>query len=253
MIDTHAHIYLKDFKEDIDQIFKNALEAGITDICMPAIDVYSIDQMDKLNPPEGLSLHPMFGVHPSEMKGGRCNLEATLLAGCSRKDVVAVGETGLDYYWTTDYIAPQKQSLRLHCKVAKTLQKPIVLHNRDSTDDLLDIIEEEQNGALRGVWHCFTGTVEEGKRALDLGLHLGIGGITTFKNAGVDKAVKELPLDKMMLETDAPFLAPEPNRGKRNEPAYTKFVAEKLADLFETSVEEIDRITTATARGLFGI
>lgn len=172
---------------------------------------------------------------------------------CSRDDIVGVGETGLDYYWSTDFVDEQKNSLRLHCDIAKQTKKPIVLHNRESTTDLLDLIEEEQDGNLTGVWHCFTGTLEEGKRALDLGLYLGVGGVSTFKNAGVDKVVKDLPLDRLILETDAPFLTPAPHRGERNEPAYIKIIAKNLGRLMNLSVEEIASTTTKNAFNLFQI
>jgi TatD DNase family protein len=159
----------------------------------------------------------------------------------------------LDYYWSTDFVKQQKESLRMHCRVARATGKPIVLHNRESTRDLLDLIEEEQDGGLTGVWHCFTGSVDEGKRALDLGLHLGIGGVSTFKNSGVGEVVAQMPLEKLILETDAPYLAPAPYRGKRNEPAYIRRIAEHLSVLKEQSLEEIARVTTANAFRLFGV
>ncbi|MCC5935267.1 MAG: TatD family hydrolase [Balneolales bacterium] len=250
MIDTHAHIYLQQFSDDIQQALGRAAEAGLTDILMPAIDFDSLPQMDRL--PQGqIRLHKMMGVHPCEINNSRCNLEASLLAACAAKDIVAVGETGLDYYWSTEFVEEQKISLRRHCKVAKTLQKPIVLHNREATADLLDIVEEQQDGRLTGVWHCFTGTVEEGRRAIDLGLYLGIGGVATFKNGGLDKVLPQLPPERFILETDSPYLAPAPHRGKRNEPAYTALVAARLAELLGLSVDEVDRITTENARKLF--
>jgi TatD DNase family protein len=172
---------------------------------------------------------------------------------CSRDDFYGVGETGLDYYWSTERVEQQKESLRIHCKVAKTVGKPIIIHNRESTDDMLELIENEQDGRLTGIWHCFNGTVEEGIRAIHMRLLLGIGGVVTFKNGGVDKTVAKLPLDKMILETDAPYLSPTPRRGKRNEPAFMKYTAEKLAEIFGVSLQEIDEKTTSTAINLFGI
>lgn len=166
-------------------------------------------------------------------------------------EFVAVGETGLDYYWSTDFVEYQKESLHMHCRVAKAVKKPIVLHNREATDDLLSIIENEQDGSLTGVWHCFTGSKEEGERALDLGLHLGVGGVATFKNAGVGEVVAGMPLDRLILETDAPYLSPTPKRGKRNEPSFMRFTAEKLADLKKMSLDPIAAQTTATAEDLF--
>lgn len=252
MIDTHCHLYLDEFDEDIEQVLERAVNNGVTGILLPAIDETSLKAMEKLEHPK-IRFYKMAGLHPCELTGQRCNLEASLLTDVARKDIVAVGETGLDYYWSREHIEAQKRSFHLHCKVAKTLNKPVVIHNRESTNDMLNIIKEEQDGRLTGVWHCFNGTIDEGERAIDLGFKLGIGGVVTFKNGGVDKTVKHLPLEEMMLETDAPFLAPTPYRGKRNEPSFVALVAQKLADVFDLDLTEIDRITTTTARTLFNI
>lgn len=253
MIDTHSHIYLEKFDEDRDEVNRRAAEAGVTGIFMPAIDLDSIPKMEKLQHTD-ISFYKMAGIHPTEVSDELPeDLESKLTEFCSRDDYYGVGETGLDYYWSTELVEQQKKSFHLHCRVAKKVQKPIIIHNRDSTDDMLEVIEQEQDGSLTGIWHCFNGTVEEGKRALNLGLHLGIGGVVTFKNAGVDKTVARLPLEKMILETDAPYLSPTPKRGKRNEPAFMKYTAEKLADIFGLSLEEVDKQTTETARRLFGL
>ena len=250
LTDTHCHLYLEQFDEDLEDVLERAVSAGVRNILLPAIDWHSLKQMEKLNHPE-ITFYKMAGVHPCDIKGERPELEETLMEHCSQTDIVGVGETGLDYYWSKEHIPEQKKSLRIHCDVAKAVEKPVVLHNRESTTDLLDIIENEQDGTLKGVWHCFTGTIDEGKRALDLGLYLGIGGVTTFKNAGVDKVVKNMPLDKLILETDAPYLTPEPHRGERNEPSYVKLTAEKLAELKELTLEEIAEATTRNAFQLF--
>lgn len=252
MIDTHSHIYLPQFEEDIKQVLNNALEAGITDIFMPSIDFSSLAQMKKLNHPT-IRLYKMAGLHPADIKELPNNFETKLYNLCIKDEIYGVGETGLDYYWGTEFEGTQKESLHIHCNIAKEVNKPIILHNRESTNDLLSIIKSEQDGSLTGIWHCFNGSVEEGKYAIDLGLHLGIGGVVTFKNGGVDKSVDKLPLDKMVLETDAPYLSPTPNRGKRNEPAFINFTARKLAELFELTVEEIELKTSFTARKIFGI
>lgn len=248
MIDTHCHIYLPQFRDDFNAVCNRAIASGISDILMPAIDFESGAQMQSCQY-DDLRFHPMAGLHPCEIKGAinQIKLESWAADPLS----VAIGETGLDYYWSKEHIEDQKRSLRFHCALARNLGKPIVLHNRDSTTDLLDLIEEEQDGTLTGVWHCFTGTAEEGKRAIDLGLKLGIGGVVTFKNGGVDKSVAELPLSEMILETDSPYLAPVPHRGKRNEPAYTQLVGIKLSAIFGLPLSEIDRITTQTAQALF--
>lgn len=252
MIDTHSHIYLPDFIEDLDEVLERAESVGVTDILMPAIDFDSLKQMEQLSHNK-IRFHKMAGLHPCDVSTLSNDFEEKLNALCQELAIIGVGETGLDYYWSKDHIREQHKSLHIHCRVAKDLDKPIVLHNRESTSDLLDIIEGEQDGSLRGIWHCFNGSVDEGKRALDLGLHLGIGGVVTFKNGGVDKTVTHLPLDKMVLETDAPYLTPTPNRGKRNEPAYMEFTAQKLADIFEMPLGDLVRTTSETARNLFRI
>ena len=253
MIDTHAHIYLTQFEEDRSEMLIRAESVGITDILMPAIDFESEEQMNTIiSEPAGhtkVKLHRMAGIHPCDVTG--LIDENRLLNWCSKPEIIAIGETGLDYYWSTDHISDQKKSLQIHCRIAKSLNKPIVLHNRDSTTDLLDLIESEQNGTLRGVWHCFTGTVDEGKRAIDMGFQLGIGGVVTFKNGGVDKTVKQLDLNHLILETDSPYLAPTPHRGKRNEPMYTQLVGIKLSEIFDIPLSEIDHITSLNARNLF--
>lgn len=252
MIDTHCHIYLEHFEDDLEEVLNRASGAGVEQILMPAIDFGSLRQMEQLLH-DRISFHKMAGIHPTQINEGISTSEEELAGICRSADMVAVGETGLDYHWSSDFKSEQKESLHLHCRVAKTLGKPIVLHNRESTSDLLDIIEEEQDGTLTGVWHCFNGSEEEGKRAVDLGLLLGIGGVLTFKNAGVDETVARLPLERMILETDAPYLAPEPKRGKRNEPGFIKYTAQKLAEVMDVSFSEIVAATTENAVRLFSL
>lgn len=250
LIDTHCHIYLEQFEDDIQEVLDRAADTGIAHIFMPAISFDSLPKMDRLQH-EKIKFHKMAGIHPTEINEGVHTTEEELFDYCEKDEIIAVGETGLDYYWSDEHKIKQKESLHIHCKVAKTVNKPIILHNRESTADLLTIIEEEQDGNLSGIWHCFNGTVEEGKRAIDLGLHLGIGGVLTFKNAGVDETVSQLPLDNMILETDAPYLAPSPKRGERNEPAFVRFTAEKLAEVMDVSFDEIASRTSETAVNLF--
>lgn len=252
LIDTHCHIYSEQFDEDIEAVLGRAAEAGVKHIFMPAINFDSLPKMDELNHSE-INFHKMAGIYPTEINEGIGTDENELLNHCAHDEIIGVGETGLDYYWSDDYKKEQQKSLHIHCKAAKAVRKPIILHNRESTEDLLNIIEEEQNGKLTGIWHCFNGSVEEGKRAIDLGLQLGIGGVLTFKNAGVDETVAQLPLENMMLETDAPYLAPSPKRGKRNEPAFVKFTAQRLAEVKEVSLEEVVAQTSKNALQLFGL
>lgn len=252
LTDTHCHLYLERFEEDIEVVLQRAEDAGVKHIWLPAIDWNSLEEMKKLDHPV-ISFYKMAGIHPCDVQHNWPIDDNKLFEHASSAEYVAVGETGLDYYWSRDHVREQKESLRLHCRVAREVNKPVILHNRESTSDLLDLIEHEQDGSLKGIWHCFTGTYDEAERALDLGLYLGIGGVLTFKNAGVDKVVKKLPSGKLLLETDAPFLAPVPKRGKRNEPSYIAYTAEKLAEIMELTVEEIAAITTSNAFELFGV
>lgn len=250
MIDTHCHIYVPQLEPDRGEVLQRAVSAGITDIVMPAIDFDSLTQMDALSHPE-IKFHQMAGLHPCDVGQDISWLEQRLYVEAEKETCVGIGETGLDYYWSTDFVSQQKDSLRLHCAVSRDTSKPIVLHNRESTGDLLDIIAEEQDGRLTGVWHCFTGTEDEARRAIDMNLRLGIGGVITFKNAGVDLVVARLPLSEMVLETDAPYLTPAPHRGKRNEPAYMRLTAIKLASLKEIPLDEVIDITRKNAISLF--
>ena len=252
LTDTHCHLYLDQFKGDLDEVLDRSSKEGIKHIFLPAIDWDSIEEMDRLKHPD-IAFYKMAGIHPCSVEENLPIDEQKLYELCRSDKFVGVGETGLDYYWSTDFVKEQKESLHLHCRIAKETRKPIVLHNRESTTDLLDLIEEEQDGTLTGVWHCFTGTEKEGKRAIDLGLYLGVGGVSTFKNAGIDKVVSKMPMDKLILETDAPYLAPTPHRGKRNEPSYIKRIAENLAKLKDLSLEEVAEITTKNAFQLFGV
>lgn len=252
MIDTHCHIYAHQFDDDIQQVLDRAAEAGVSHIFMPAINFNSLPKMDQLSHPD-IQFHKMAGIHPTEINDGVTTTEEELLDYCQKDEIVAVGETGLDYYWSDDYKSEQQKSLHLHCRVAKAVGKPIILHNRESTEDLLNIIEEEQDGSLTGIWHCFNGSIEEGKRTIDLGFELGIGGVMTFKNAGVDESVAQLPIEHMMLETDAPYLAPEPKRGKRNEPSFVQYVAKRLSEVLELPLDEVLAKTDENALQLFGV
>lgn len=253
MIDTHAHIYLPELRNSFLDSIERAKAIGIESILMPGIEHSSWQQMQDVISLTDFPLHPMYGIHPCEVKSINPALESELIKFCSKPEVVAIGETGLDYYWSQDFVNEQKDSFLTHCRVAKQLVKPIMIHNRNSTNDVLDCVESQQDGRLKGVWHCFTGTLDEGKRAIDLGLNLGIGGVVTFKNGGIDKFLNQIPIEKLVLETDTPYLAPVPHRGKQNEPSFLSLVRNKMALLFDVSEEEITAKTTINAKQLFSI
>ena len=256
LIDTHAHLYLDAFRDDLEATIRRSREAGVTQILLPAIDVASIRQAIALCERFD-GLYAMAALHPSETKEAtRKDFEAAAEL-CEAPQVVAVGETGLDYYRDRSFDALQQEFLRWHIRLAQERNLPIVFHNREAFGDLIRIVEEEwgparQTDRLRGVFHCFAGAPEEAARISRAGFAVGIGGILTFKNADLADCVRHIPLDRIVLETDAPWLAPAPHRGKRNEPAYVRLLAERLAWAKGVSAEEVAAATSRTARRIFG-
>lgn len=261
LIDTHAHLYLDRFDGDRADVVARARAAGVAAILQPAIDLPSIHAALALCAQfEGL--YAMAALHPAETRRATdADLDA-VAALCEDPRVVAVGESGLDYYWDRSFVPKQQDVLRRHARLAVERGLPLVLHNRDrdgrtdSSEDLVRILGEEQAAApsgkrLFGVFHCFGGEPAFAEAVLDLGFHVGLGGTLTFKHGGVSEAIAGVPLGRIVLETDAPFLAPAPHRGKRNEPAYVRLVAERLAALRGLPVEVVEATTTATARALF--
>jgi len=257
LIDTHAHLYLDAFDDDREAVLDRAREAGVEVIILPAIDVPSIHAaLDLCARYDGL--YAMAALHPSATEEATAEDLQEVIDLCDEDAVVAVGESGLDYYWDRSFDGKQHHFLRAHVQLAAEKSLPLVLHNRDATEDLLRIVSEERDqlsdpARLRGIFHCFVGTQQEGEAMIELGFHLGLGGIMTFKNSDVQEAVAALPVDRLVVETDAPYLAPEPKRGKRNEPAFVRHVATYLSEVKDAPFKEIAQQTTATARALFGI
>jgi TatD DNase family protein len=261
LVDTHCHLYLGRFDADRDAVVARAREAGVTTILQPAIDVPSIHAALALCACyEGV--YAMVALHPTETKDATEAALDEVAALAGRPEVVAVGESGLDYYWDRSFVAKQHDVLRWHARLAIARDLPLVLHNRDrdgatgSSEDLVRLLAEEAAAApagkrLYGVFHCFGGTPDFARAVLDLGFHLGLGGTLTYRNSGVADAVADVPLDRIVLETDAPFLAPVPHRGQRNEPAHVRLVAERLAALRGQPVGEVVRVTTEAAQALF--
>lgn len=257
LIDTHAHIYLDQFDDDLEDVIGRAREAGVERIVMPAIDISSIERAIHLcDRHEGLSA--MAALHPSEVKSATEADLSRVAELCRHQYVVAVGETGLDFHWDRTFDDKQLDYLRQHIRLAVECDLPVVFHNRNATEDLLKIVEEERTACadpdrMRGIFHCFTGTPAESERMWSLGFYVGIGGIVTFKNADLAAAVQAIPLDRMVLETDSPYLAPHPHRGKRNEPSFMLRVAEKVAEVHGVSLERVAEETTANAESIFGL
>lgn len=258
IIDTHAHIYHKRFDADQDEMIARAKAKGVETIVMPAIDIASIHLALALcDRHEGL--YAMTAIHPSDTKDATAADFKAVEEFCDDPRIVAVGESGLDYYWDRSFDEKQQDFFRRHIRLAIATDLPLILHMRDKQGkddvhrDMVKILKEERADNLRGIFHCFGGPAWLIEEAEALGFLLGIGGTLTFKNSGVADLVRDVPLDRIVLETDAPFLAPVPYRGKRNEPAYTHLVAEKLAEVKGLAVEKVIDITSATARKLFKI
>jgi TatD DNase family protein len=252
LIDTHSHIYLHEFELDRAAMFERAEKEGVTKILMPAIDSTTHEMMLKLEDINPMTCLSMMGVHPCSVKENYKN-ELEIARNYLKKRIFkAVGEIGLDFYWDKTYTKQQYAAFHEQIEWAMHFDLPIAIHSRNSTDECINVVTEHQKGKLRGVFHCFSGNAEQAQKVINLGFYLGIGGVLTFKNSGLDKVMEKVSLENIVLETDAPYLSPVPFRGKRNEPAYLKYVVEKLAAIKESSVEVIAEITTANAEKLFG-
>ncbi len=251
LIDTHTHLYLDRFKEDIDEVIQRAKENGITEFYLPNIDQNSIEDMLQLEAKDPQHFHAMMGLHPCSVKENVEEELAIVKQYLEQRPFCAVGEIGLDLYWDKTFFEQQKMAFNRQIEWAKELELPIVIHSRESTWEVIEILRKQKDEKLRGIFHCFGGSVEEANAITELGFYLGIGGVVTFKKAGLDKTLKEVSLDDIVLETDAPFLAPTPYRGKRNESAYIRLIAEKVASIKNVPLEEVAAITTANAKAIF--
>ena len=260
LIDTHAHLYLDAFTEDLEAVIERARAIGVERMLLPAIDLPSIHSALALCERFD-GLYAMAALHPCEVKEASEQDFEVVATLSEHERVVAIGETGLDYHWDRSFDDRQQQFLHRHVELATERRLPLVLHNRKAFDDLIGIVEEsldpcvdpsQESDRLRGVFHCFTGTPEEARRVIRAGFAVGIGGVLTFRNANLAESVRDIPLDRIVLETDAPYLAPMPHRGRRNEPAYVRLVAERLAAAKGLPVWEVAEVTSRTARRIFG-
>lgn len=253
LIDTHAHIFLDPFKEDLDDTIYRARQASVEKIYMPNIDSHSIEAMIQVEDQYPDVCMSMIGLHPCSVKEDFENELKIMENWLSRKVFAGIGETGTDYFWDKNYIEQQEESLAIQIRWAKDCNIPIILHSRESLDETIRIIEKNYDNSLGGIFHCFNGNAGQALRIIDLGFYLGIGGLVTFKNADVDVTLQKIPLSHIVLETDSPYLAPVPFRGKRNEPSYILNIAGKLAEIYSLSVKEIARITTQNAEKAFKV
>ena len=253
MIDTHSHIYHHRFDDDFGKMLTRAKEAGVEKIYLPNIDVESIQALKKVAL-ENEQCLPMMGLHPSHVKEDYKEQLEKVLAELQLGEIKyhAVGEIGIDLYWDKSFLKQQKEAFGIQIEKAKEMSLPIVIHCREAFDEIFDVLEAHKDNRLYGIFHCFTGNLDQAKKAIGYHMKLGIGGILTFKNGGLAEVVEDVDIKHLVLETDAPYLAPIPHRGKRNEPSYLRLVAEKLAEIKGLSLEDVDRITTENTRAVFG-
>ncbi|MCB0487416.1 MAG: TatD family hydrolase [Cyclobacteriaceae bacterium] len=250
-VDTHAHIYSSDFDGEKEDVIKRCKEAGVKKIFMPNIDHTSIDAMMEWETTKDPVCISMMGLHPCSVKKDFEKELYLVESWLSKRTFAAVGEMGTDLYWDKSFWEEQKEAFKIQVAWAKHYDLPIVIHCRESIDETIALVEELKTEKLRGVFHCFTGTVEQAARINKLGFYLGIGGVATFKNSGMDKVIPKLDSEYIILETDSPYLSPVPHRGKRNEPSYIPLIAEKVAQLMNKQLDEIQNTTTKNALKLF--
>ena len=234
-------------------MLEKAEKEGVSKILMPAIDSSTHTVMLELEEERPLTCISMIGLHPCSVKENYLFELKIVRDYLEKRSFKAVGEIGLDFYWDKTFTEQQYDAFNKQIEWALHFDLPIVIHSRNSTDECIEVVSKHQKGKLRGVFHCFSGDIVQAKRVIDLGFYLGIGGVVTFKNSGLDKVMEEISLEHVVLETDAPYLAPVPFRGKRNEPAYLKYVAEKLAGIKNVEIDEVAKITTDNAEKLFGL
>lgn len=253
LIDTHAHLYAKQFDEDRMEVLQRAKEQGVSNIFLPNIDHASIDPMMQLAATDPRHLHPMMGLHPCSVTGEYHKELQLVEQWLAKTSFCAMGEIGVDLYWDKTLQKEQEQAFLQQVNWAMDLDIPIIIHSRESIDLIIEILKPLKSTRLRGIFHCFSGSIDQAEAIMDLGFFMGIGGVLTFKKAGLDLVIPQIPLEYLVLETDAPYLAPTPHRGKRNESAYVRIVAEKMADLLKIDLEEVAQKTTDNAKFLFGI
>jgi TatD DNase family protein len=252
LIDTHCHLYSEEFAVDIDTVILNAGAIGVKKFYLPAIDSTAIDAMLALEEKYPGKCIAMMGLHPCYVKENY--LDELQVAGSwlSKRKFAAIGEIGLDYYWDRTFIKEQEEAFRVQMEWAIQYELPIVIHTRNAMQETINMVKEYSQKGVRGIFHCFGGSIESAREIIKAGFYLGIGGVITYKKAGLAEVLEQVDLEHMVLETDAPYLTPVPFRGKRNESSYLKYIIERLAEVKKLPVEEVAAITTANAEKIFG-
>ena len=253
LTDTHTHLYSEAFDEDRDEVIKNAMDLGVERFFIPAIDSTYTKDMLALEEAYPENMFLMMGLHPTHVKENFREELRHVEEMLGKRKFYAVGEIGIDLFWDKTFLKEQQEAFQFQIRLAKKYNMPIVIHCRDSFDEIFEILEIEKGEGLFGIFHCFTGTLDQAKKAISYNMKLGIGGVVTFKNGKIDTYLNELDLKHIVLETDSPYLAPVPYRGKRNESAYIIKVLEKLSEIYGRDQKEIAEITTQNAMKIFGI
>jgi len=253
LTDTHTHLYSEAFDEDRAAMMQRAFDNNVQRMFVPAIDSTYTESMLRLEEEYPEHVFLMTGVHPTHIKENYLDELKHVRELLTKRSFVAIGEIGIDLYWDKTLLSQQQDAFRAQIQLAKQYQLPIVIHCRDAFDEVFEILEEEKGTDLFGVFHCFTGTIEQAKLAISYNMKLGIGGVVTFKNGKIDQFLNEIELKHIVLETDAPYLAPTPYRGKRNETSYVVNVVNKLAEIYQTTIEEIASVTTENSKKVFGV
>lgn len=251
--DTHTHLYVEQFDEDRESVIKKAMDAGVKRFFLPAIDSSYTKSMIEMQEAFPEAIYLMAGLHPTHVKDNYEEELQHVAENLSRYRYHAIGEIGIDQYWDDTYIKEQEEAFRRQIRLAITHDLPIVIHSRESFDEIVRVLREERTKDLRGIFHCFTGNLEQAREAIDLNMKLGIGGVVTFKNGGLDTFLDQIDLQHLVVETDSPYLAPVPYRGKRNESSYITFVLDKLAEIYGITREKVAEITSDNAAQVFGL
>lgn len=251
--DTHTHLYSEQFDDDRELMIQRAKDIGVSRFFIPAIDSSYTERMLDLESKYSADVFLMMGLHPTSVKGNYLEELDLVRKWIDKRDFIAIGEIGIDLYWDKTFLPQQQEAFKTQIQWAKEKKLPIVIHCREAFDEIFEVLETEKGDDLFGIFHCFTGTLEQARKAISYNMKLGIGGVVTFKNGKIDQFLKEIDLKHIVLETDAPYLAPTPHRGKRNESSYIAQVVNKLVDIYGLTFEEISEITTRNSKEVFKV
>jgi len=253
LTDTHTHLYYETDNAKRAALMQRCADNSINRLFLPNVDIESVQQVFDLAASYPNNCYPMLGLHPCSVKPGWEDELNSIVNSLGDHRIYAIGEIGIDLYWDKSFLDGQVQAFKKQIAWAKSLKLPIVIHCRDAFNEVFEVLQQEQDEDLRGIFHCFTGTLEQAEKVIELGFYLGIGGVLTYKNAGLDKILPQIDLRHIVLETDSPYLSPVPYRGKPNESSYLIYVAQKVAELHQISIEDVAAITTENSKRIFGV